>query len=240
MKLKLTFSYDGSAFLGSASQPHNKGVQNSLNQALKHLGITQIPLFASRTDKGVHASAAVASVECGEHFKDLIYLKKQINKFAHPHIHIKTIKQVNENFEVRFHAKAREYRYIFSHASFSPFLAPYVYFYPQFDIVKANHLLRHFLGENDFKFFQKSGSDTQTSVREMLSVKAYSYKEFSVFKFRANGFLRAQIRLSVASVLAVLEGRLREEQLKEQIAAQKCHFRFLAPPSGLYLSRIFY
>lgn len=30
MKIKIIFSYDGSAFLGSATQPHKKGVQDAL------------------------------------------------------------------------------------------------------------------------------------------------------------------------------------------------------------------
>lgn len=56
MKIKIIFSYDGSAFLGSASQPHKKGVQDALSGALSHLGIVSPLLMASRTDKGVHAS----------------------------------------------------------------------------------------------------------------------------------------------------------------------------------------
>lgn len=57
MRLKLVFSYDGSAFLGSACQPHLNSVQDALAAALAHLGIFSPVLFASRTDKGVHASS---------------------------------------------------------------------------------------------------------------------------------------------------------------------------------------
>ena len=240
MCLKFIFSYDGSAFLGSASQPHLNSVQDILASSLSHLGIFTPVLFASRTDKGVHASRAVASVECGEHFKDLAYLKRQINRFAHPFIHIKSIERVSESFAVRFDVRAREYRYIFCHDEFNPFLSRYVYFCERFDIKRANALLGHFVGEKDFKFFQKEGGSAKTSARTMFLARAYAYKNLSVFQFRANGFLRAQIRLSVASVLAVLSGKMSEENLKEQIEAKKCHYRFLAPANGLYLSRIIY
>lgn len=240
MRLKLTFSYDGSAFLGSAPQPHERGVANALQEALAHLGIFSRPLFASRTDKGVHALRAVACVDCGEHFRDLLYLQNQLNRFAHPFIHIQKIEKVSENFAVRFDVRAREYRYIFHHGTFNPFLSRFVYFTPRFDILRAGWLLTHFVGVRDFKFFQKEGGNSKTSVREMFQTKAYTHKNLSVFKFRANGFLRAQIRLSVGAVLAVLRGDLSEEALKEQIAAQKCHYRILAPASGLYLSRIIY
>lgn len=240
MKIKLIFSYDGSAFLGSATQPHQKGVQDALQKALAHLGIFSPLLMASRTDKGVHASFAVASVECGDHFINLEYLQKQLNKFSHPFIHIKKIEKVKDDFEVRFDVKSREYRYIFSHASYSPFMTPYVYFYPQFDLNRANELLSLFIGKKDFKFFCKSGGDNKTTLREIFLVKAYAYKNFSIFRFKANGFLRGQIRLSVASVLKVLEGKMSEKELKEQIDAKKQYNHFLAPPQGLYLSRINY
>ena len=78
MKIKLIFSYDGSRFQGSATQPHANSVQDTLLNALTHLGIFERPLFASRTDKGVHSLGAVASVRCGEHFDDLNLLKNQL------------------------------------------------------------------------------------------------------------------------------------------------------------------
>ncbi|MCX2682772.1 tRNA pseudouridine(38-40) synthase TruA [Campylobacter sp. MIT 21-1685] len=240
MKIKLTFAYNGSVFMGSATQPHKQSVQDVLQNALAHLGITSPLLFASRTDKGVHASGAVASVECKEHFNDFLILKKQINKFAHPYIHIKNIERVSDNFEVRFCAKAREYRYIFCHQTFNPFLAPFVFFYPAFDTDKANKLLQYFVGEHDFKYFSKTKSNAKTSKRHIFFAQAYSKNGFSVFRLRANGFLRAQVRLTVSSILAVLESRLHQEQLLEQILAQKCYFRTLAPPNGLYLTRIIY
>ncbi|TKX32475.1 tRNA pseudouridine(38-40) synthase TruA [Campylobacter aviculae] len=240
MKLKLVFSYDGSAFLGSATQPHKKSVQDALQKALNHLGIFSKVLMASRTDKGVHASFAVACVECGEHFKDLIYLKKQINKFSHPYIHIRYLKIMPSDFEVRYDVKSREYRYIFHHGHFNPFLSRYVYFYPKIDIQKANEILKYFIGEHDFKYFCKSGGDNKTTIREISNASAYTYKNMTIFHFKANGFLRGQIRLSVASVLKVLENKMDIKELKDQIKAKKQHNHILAPSNGLYLSRISY
>lgn len=181
MKIKIIFSYDGSAFLGSASQPHKKGVQDALSGALSHLGIVSPLLMASRTDKGVHASYAVASVGCGDHFVNLEYLQKQLNKFSHPFIHIKKIEKVKDDFEVRFDVKSREYRYIFSHSSYSPFMASYVHFYPKFDLDKANELLGFFVGKKDLKFFCKSGGDNKTTLREILLLELMLIKILAFF-----------------------------------------------------------
>lgn len=240
MKLKLTFAYDGSRFQGSATQPHANSVQDGLANALSHLGIFEKPLFASRTDKGVHSLGAVASVRCGEHFKDLADLTKRLNHFAHPHIHIKKIERVSENFEVRFNATMREYRYILNHNEFSPFLAPYFLFYPAIDIQKTNEILSLFVGKHDFRAFQKQGEAEKDTVRTIFRARVLKHRNLSVFIFRANGFLRTQIRLSIGAVLKVLGNKMSVEALKEQICAQKEHFRTPAPPNGLYLSKIWY
>ncbi|ELZ2491833.1 tRNA pseudouridine(38-40) synthase TruA, partial [Campylobacter coli] len=142
--------------------------------------------------------------------------------------------------EVRYDVKSREYRYIFYHGVYNPFLASYVHFYPFIDVLKADLVLQNFVGIKDFKFFCKSGGDNKTTIREIFLAKAYSYKDFTIFRFKANGFLRAQIRLMVASVLKVLENKMSIEELKEQIEAKKQYNHFLAPPCGLYLSRISY
>ncbi|BEK14239.1 tRNA pseudouridine(38-40) synthase TruA [Campylobacter lari] len=240
MLLKLTFSYDGSKFQGSATQPHKLSVQDALEQALSHLGIYNKTLFASRTDKGVHASNGVACVKVGEHFKDLLYLKNKINHFAHPFIHIKHIQKVHENFQVRFDVKKRAYRYIISHERYNPFLASYVHFYPKINIQLAKKIASLFEGEHDFKLFQKEGSDNKTTTRIIFKSKVYAYKNCTIFYFEANGFLRSQIRMMIASILKVLEKKISQENLKEQIDAKKAHIRLLAPASGLYLSKISY
>lgn len=240
MRLKLVFSYDGSCFEGSATQPHKNSVQDRLHEALRHLGIFARPLFASRTDKGVHALRAVAQVDCGEHFKDLDFLKNTLNKFAKPHIFIKDVSVLEPDFEVRFRARVREYRYIFKHGAFSPFLANYYHFYPEFDIVRANELLALFKGRHDFRLFCKFSKLDKSTTRTLFEARAYRHKDMSVFHFRANAFLRGQIRMMCAAVLKGLEYRLSEEQIIMQLKGEQSFSRTLAPASGLYLSRIVY
>ena len=240
MKLKLIFAYDGSRFQGSASQPHQNSVQDTLAKALTHLGIFERPLFASRTDKGVHALGAVASVCCGEHFEDVNLLKQKLNHFAHPYIHIKHIQKISDDFQVRYDAKARVYRYLLNHDQFNPFLASYYLFYPTINLQKANKILAHFVGKHDFRLFQKQAEPNKDTIRTIFKARVYAYNNLSVFEFRADGFLRAQIRLSISAVLKVLEGKVGVEELKEQINAQKEHIRTPALPNGLYLSKIFY
>ncbi len=205
MRLKLVFSYDGSKFKGSQTQPHENGVEDTLGAALAHVGIFSKIISSSRTDKGVHANNQVACVECGEHFKDFAHLKALINRHAHPAIHVKFISRVKDGFHPRYDATARAYRYVINHGEFSPFLAPYETFLPKFDPNLVNELLALFVGEHDFSAFMKLGSDIKSPVRRVSNAFCYERGERTIIIFKANGFLRAQVRLMVASVLKALE-----------------------------------
>ena len=56
MKIQLIYSYDGSKFQGSQTQPHENGVEDELSRALAHVGIFERVVSSSRTDKSVHAN----------------------------------------------------------------------------------------------------------------------------------------------------------------------------------------
>ena len=219
MRLKLIFSYDGSKFQGSQTQPHENGVEDALGATLAHVGIFSKIISSSRTDKGVHANNQVACVECGEHFSDLTRLKVLINRHAHPAVHVKFISRMQDCFHPRYDATARAYRYVINHGEFSPFLAPYETFLPKFDLNLANELLALFVGEYDFSAFMKLGSDVKSPMRHVSKAFCYERGERTIIVFKANGFLRAQVRLMVASVLRALElaksGKFRQMQTQE-------------------------
>ena len=219
MRLKLVFSYDGSKFQGSQTQPHENGVEDALGAALAHVGIFGKIISSSRTDKGVHANNQVACVECGDHFNDFERLKALINRHAHPAVHVKFISRARNCFHPRYDATARAYRYVVNHGEFSPFLASYENFLPKFDLNLANELLALFVGEHDFSAFMKLGSDVKSPVRRVEKAFCYERGERTIIVFKANGFLRAQVRLMVASVLKALElaksGKFRQMQAQE-------------------------
>ena len=158
-------------------------------------------------------------MECGEHFRDFAHLRALINRHAHPAIHVKFISRVKDDFHPRYDATARAYRYVINHGEFSPFLSPYETFLPKFDPNLANELLALFVGEHNFSAFMKLGSDVKSPVRRVSKAFCYARGERTIIIFKANGFLRAQVRLMVASVLKALElaksGKFRQTQVQE-------------------------
>ena len=232
VKLKLIYSYDGSKFSGSQSQPHGLGVEDVLRAALGRVGIFAPLISSSRTDKGVHALRQVSCVECTVHW-ELPRLKELINRHCAPHIFVQHISQVPRDFHPRYDAVARCYRYVLNHGRPSPFLSDFCVFYPRVDLAALNAALANFVGEHDFSEFMKSGSDIKSPVRELYVARAYSFRNLTLINFKANGFLRAQVRLMVANALkSVQSGR--------KISFSRALSRIPFPPNGLYLSSVSY
>ena len=232
VKLKLVYSYDGSKFSGSQSQPHGRGVEDVLRAALGRVGIFAPLISSSRTDKGVHALRQVSCVECTAHW-ELPRLKELINRHCAPYIFVQHISQVPRDFHPRYDAVARSYRYVLNHGRPSPFLSDFCVFYPRVDLAALNAALANFIGEHDFSEFIKSGSDIKSPVRELYVARAYSFRNLTLINFKANGFLRAQVRLMVANALkSVQSGR--------KISFSRALSRIPFPPNGLYLSSVSY
>ena len=232
VKLKLVYSYDGSKFSGSQSQPHGRGVEDALRAALGRVGIFAPLISSSRTDKGVHALRQVSCVECTVHW-ELPRLKELINRHCAPYIFVRHISPVPRDFHPRYDAVARCYRYVLNHGRPSPFLSDFCVFYPRVDLAALNAALANFIGEHDFSEFMKSGSDIKSPVRELYVARAYSFRNLTLINFKANGFLRAQVRLMVANALkSVQSGR--------KISFSRALSRIPFPPNGLYLSGVSY
>jgi len=241
MKLKIVLAYDGSRFYGYAPQ---KGsvvtVHKVLKKAFASLGIENDFNASGRTDRGVHALNQVIDIEVGEFWSDLKKLKNELNKKVSPHIKIKSITIVSDDFHSRYMAKRRVYRYIVKCGEYEPFYSSYITYVKNIDIKAISEAIKEFEGVHDFSNFKKSHGGTTNFVREIYKAKFYKYKDFYIFYFEANGFLRSQIRMMVDFLFKISDKKLTLENLVEQLENEAVYSRILAPASGLYLSKIFY
>ncbi|MDR2790624.1 MAG: tRNA pseudouridine(38-40) synthase TruA [Campylobacteraceae bacterium] len=238
MRVFLYISYDGSKFQGFQQQPNKTAVMDKIIFALKELGITSKPIGSSRTDRGVHALNQVVHVDIPPFWNDLQKFQNTLNCLLSPHIFVRKISI--SSFHARFDAKKRVYRYVCYTGKYSPFLSDYALFLPKFDLPLLNKTLSLFVGAHDFGFFKKTGSPTKSDIRSLYKADVYTHKNFLVFRFAAEGFLRSQVRMMTAAALAVQEGALHIEDLRAQIDKKKRVFTKALLPCGLYLSRIYY
>ena len=236
--LKAIISYDGSKYYGMQKQPDKPTIQGEIENALLKLNINPSITHAGRTDRGVHALNQVISFEAPI-FWELSKLQTNLNKILHPSIHIKKLTPTHKDFNPRFDAKKRSYRYIITN-KFTPFNANYTTFYEKkinIDLLKK--ALKEFEGTHNFELFAKTGSSVNSYVRTIFKTNIYEYKDFVIIKIVGNGFLRGQIRLIVDFLLKINENQLTIHDIKKQLNGTLIS-KHLAAPNGLYLERIWY
>lgn len=241
MRVKITLAYDGSRYLGFQIQNTTKQtVAQDLYDALESLHINAKITSSGRTDKNVHATNQVIHIDLPSFWTDTNKLHDLLNHKLPLTIRIKSVKTVDESFHARFSPKKRSYRYLLTSLKVNPFSSSYVTYAQQLNLELMQQGLDLFMGEHDFKYFQKSGGGNGTTTREIYHAKIYRHKELFVINVKANGFLRSQIRMIVYVLLALCEGRITLEQIKERIDTKEQHLNGLASASGLYLTHIHY
>ena len=240
MRVKAVITYDGSAFYGFQRQKMTKEtVTSAIEDALKSLKINSEITGSGRTDRGVHATGQVIHFDLPSYWDDLEKLELNLNRKLQS-IAIKHIAKVDDNFHARFSAKKRLYRYVFKTHSPSVFERKYISYYEPFDKTLLQKALNCFIGEHDFKYFHKTGSDTHTTVRHIYQAKYKEKNNYHIIYFEANGFLRSQVRMMIESAMQCAKGEMQLSNLQEQLAGIKKYNHRLAPPEGLYLARILY
>jgi len=240
MRIKAVLEYDGSKFYGFQRQTTTpQTITTQIELALKSIQIKSEIVGSGRTDRGVHASNQVIHFDIPPFWNNLNKLKHTLNQKL-KYIRFKHICLVDEAFHARFSPKARVYRYILKTSPLSVFEQNYISYYTSFDKVLLQKALDRFVGQHDFTYFHKTGSNPHSTVREIYNAYHKPYNGYHIIYFNANGFLRSQVRMMIEASMKVAQGKLSISQLTEQIDTKHSHINTLAPSSGLYLARIIY
>ena len=240
MRVKAVIAYDGSAFLGFQKQKSTtKTITYEIEKALCSLQITSEITGSGRTDAGVHATGQIIHFDLPDFWTDLEKLKLNLNRKL-KEIKFKHLTTVSSEFHARFSARRRLYRYIFKTKEPSVFEQKYISHYSNFNPIALEHALHAFEGEHNFKYFQKTGTLTHTSIRTIHQALYQKKGEYHIIYFQSNGFLRSQVRMMVAAAMAHAKGKLSYIDLLKQIDAKERVITELSSAEGLYLARIFY
>lgn len=240
MNTKFTISYDGTCFKGSQKQREKGTVEDKLLEIFSLLNINESITLSGRTDKDVHASGQVFNMTLPSYFHDLIKLKKILNEMLPSSIKVHKIEEVDKEFHSRFHAKKRVYRYFVSSSQELPFTAKYIHHEEHINKELIQEAIKLFIGVHDFEYFHKKGSDKENLIREIFEARFYKYKNFYVFSFKANSYLRSQIRLMVGFLLEISKKKLTKKDLQNQLDKKKKVFNKPSNPYGLYLTKVIY
>jgi tRNA pseudouridine38-40 synthase len=250
-RVRLVVAYDGAAFRGFADNPGVRTVEGSLAHAIATVVRQPVDLTgAGRTDAGVHAWGQVVSGDLPAE-ADLGDLTRRINKLCAPSIAVRHAEWVGDDFDARFSARWREYRYdVWNAASPNPLLSERAWFVPQpLSLWAMQAACDPLLGEHDFASFCRrpksgDGEPEASLVRRVLAAR-WSADEWNGallrFEIRANAFCHQMVRSIVGTLVDVGLHKTSPGEVRGILVARdRDAAGQVAPPQGLVLWQVGY
>ncbi|HDS09376.1 MAG TPA: tRNA pseudouridine(38-40) synthase TruA, partial [Firmicutes bacterium] len=241
--IKIVLSYDGALFKGWAAQPGKRTVESTVKNALvKILGEFHNFYAAGRTDAGVHAENQVISLKApiSVNFSETGFCKA-LNSVLPDDIRIKKTKFIDREFNARFDAVSRTYRYILKHNDmYSVFDRSYVsYFRESISIAKFKTAAEDILGVHNFRGFSASCSESKNFEREIFSFLCEGNDKELILTISGNGFLTHMIRLITGTLIQIAAGKMPDNQIKIILkSGERGLTGKKTSPNGLFLQRI--
>ncbi len=243
MRIALGIEYSGESYCGWQSQKNSPSVQQTVEIVLSKIANQPIKLFcAGRTDTGVHATFQVAHFDITVDRPMSAWLRGANNTLPQD-VSIIWAQQVNEDFHARFSAVSRRYRYIIQNSEHPPaILANKVSWYRRRLNAESMHLgAQYLLGKQDFKSFQASSCQANTSIRTIGSAQVKQHNQLIFIDIEANAFLHHMIRNIVGALLKVGDGCEQPHYIEKIIAFKdRTKAPDTAKPHGLYLVGVGY
>jgi tRNA pseudouridine38-40 synthase len=243
-RYKLTIEYDGAPFFGWQLQESLPSVQGALEAAVQATcGVPTRVHGSGRTDAGVHATGQVAHCDIEKPFRP-DRLRDALNAHLRPDpIAVLAAEIVPDNFEARFSAKKRHYRYrIVNHRANLALDRGRVWRVPQrLDSEAMHQAAQRLIGKHDFTTFRDTECQAKSPEKTLDQLDVVRHGDEITVLTSARSFLHSQVRSMVGSLVWVGQGRWSADDLAAALAARnRAACGVVAPPEGLYLVRVEY
>jgi tRNA pseudouridine38-40 synthase len=219
---KLTIAYDGTEYHGWQIQTNKSTIQGEIIGVLRR--ITQENIFlhgAGRTDAGVHALGQVGSFRTQSTLSEMEF-QRALNALLPPTIRIVQCLEVGPEFNARWSARAKVYRYrLYRGKVVPPMIWRYVLHYPfPLDEEAMSSAAARFVGMHDFASFAAStGSEEDDKERStereiyLAELTRSQDEQELVFTVRGRSFLRYMVRKMTGTLLDVGRGKLQPDDI---------------------------
>jgi tRNA pseudouridine38-40 synthase len=240
---KLIIAYDGTDFHGWQMQANKPTIQGEIVGVLRRITQEGVTLHgAGRTDAGVHAFGQVGSFRTQSSLSPGEF-QRALNALLPPTIRIVNAEEVGPDFNARWSARGKIYRYrLYRGKVVPPMLWRYVLHYPfPLDEDAMRDAAARFVGTHDFASFAAStGSEEddkeRATEREIFAAELVRLadNEELVFTVRGRSFLRYMVRKMVGTLLDVGRGKLKPEDIDRlYVLRDRSKSGPTVPPQGL-------
>jgi tRNA pseudouridine38-40 synthase len=243
-RYKLTLEYDGTPFVGWQLQENGPSVQGRLAEAIKAFaGEETVPRGAGRTDAGVHALGQVAHFDLARDWP-CYKVRDALNAQLRPDpISVLACDYAAEDFDARFSATTRHYRYRIVNRR-SPLALDRNrawHVVGDLDASAMHDAAQALVGHHDFSTFRSSECQAPSPVKTLDGLAITRAGNDIRIEVSARSFLHNQVRSMVGSLKLVGEGKWTAADLKRALAARdRAACGPVAPARGLYLVKVDY
>jgi len=244
LRYKLTIEYDGTPYIGWQAQDNGDSVQGALTQAIAAFAGERVTVAgAGRTDAGVHALGQVAHIDLAKVW-DVDTVRDAINFHLRPQpIAVLAAEQVAVDFDARFSAIKRHYRYrIINRRADLTLEQNRAWRVPRpLDSEAMHAAAQKLIGKHDFTTFRSAECQAKSPIKTLDRLDVTRDGDEVRVTAAARSFLQHQVRSMVGSLAHVGEGRWSADELVAALAARdRTACGQVAPPHGLYLVRVEY
>lgn len=243
MRIAVGVEYNGQSYFGWQRQRDVKSIQSELERAFSVVANEPIALTcAGRTDAGVHATAQVV------HF-DTRALRPEgawtmgVNSNLPDDIAVRWAQPVSNDFNARFSATGRRYRYIILNTRLRPGImrGGVSHYHQPLQLELMQQAAPALLGEHDFSAFRAAHCQSHTPFRCLTHLTLSQQGPYIVVDIAANAFLHHMVRNIVGSLMTIGAGERPPEWLAELLAGKdRTQASATAKPNGLYLVAVDY
>ncbi len=244
-RFKLTVEYAGTRYSGWQIQKNARTVQGEIDRSVRAVtGRNDFELYGSgRTDAGVHALAQVAHLDVSTRLP-AESLRRLINDGLPADINILSAEPVPHRFHARHDAVARRYLYQVARRR-TAFAKAFVWWVKEpLDANRMRDAAQPFVGMRDFHSFAASPEDAAVETSTVVLVDRLAVVEdgdLILVSIEGSHFLWKMVRRIVGVLVEIGRGGLEPAAAATFLAeSSTAPARLTAPPSGLFLERVYY
>jgi tRNA pseudouridine38-40 synthase len=251
-RFKLTIEYAGTRYSGWQIQKNARTVAGEIDRAVRTVtNRRDFELYgAGRTDAGVHAAGQVAHLDVATSLPPES-LRRRINEELPADINLLRMEQVPHRFHARHDAVGRRYLYQMSRRR-TAFAKAYVWWVKDpIDIGRMAQAAHAFVGMRDFQSFSQAdddpppaGAGRQRGPSTLVLIDRLDIVESGdlvLVGIEGSHFLWKMVRRIVGVLVEIGAGRLDPSTAAKWLSeSSEAPARLTAPPSGLFLERVYY